>query len=457
MDETELQTYEELSKEIREHPEDFFTEVLGVHFWEKQNEIVESIRHHRKTAIRSSNSAGKTYSIARIALWFMFAFPPAVVINTAPTDRQVRNQYWREFRRAYKNAKQPLGGRLLKTQYNIDEDWFAMGFSTKDGEDGMEKFQGWHGENMLVIVDEASGVHPAIFEAIQGALAGGVMVRLVYIGNPTRNTGDFAEAFKDPTFNKIHISAFDSPNVKANKLIIPGLATREWVDDMRAKYGETSDVYRVRVGGEFPKHESDTLIPIDLVAGAIDADRELYGEDEYIGIDVARFGDAWSSFIYRKGNFAKVLEKVQGQDTMQIAGRGKRWLKEYPKARARIDIIGIGAGVFDRLREQDDVADRVEGVNTALPPIDRDDYVNVRIEAWDTTRLWLRDAVLVPHEDWYQLCQPKVKIVSSGKQQLESKEDMRKRGIASPDVADGLALTHAKVAEGGVPLFLTAD
>lgn len=457
MDTEQIEKFDLIPERIRENPKEFFENILGVYFWEKQDEIVDSIKKHRKTTVRSCNSAGKTFSIARIALWFLFAYPPAVVIDTAPTDRQVRNQFWREFRRAHNSSKYPLGGKLLKTQYNIDEDWFAIGFSTKDGEDGMEKFQGWHGEHILIIVDEASGVSSSVFQAIEGAMAGGAMVRLVFIGNPTRNTGEFADSFKDPAFNKIHISALNSPNVKAGKLLIPGLASLEWVEEMRKKYGEESDVYRVRVLGEFPRKEANTLIALDLVEKAIDAERELYGVEEYIGVDVARFGDDSSALVYRKGNFSKVLDKVQGQDTMEIAGLVKRRLKEYPNARARIDVIGVGGGVFDRLVEQSDVADRVEGVNVASDPSNKEDYINIRVEAWDEVRLWLRDAVMVPHEDWYQLAIPKVKIASSGKMQLESKEDMRKRGVKSPDIADALALTFARATEGGQPIIITAS
>lgn len=449
--------FSELSDEFREHPDSFFSDVLGVEPWSKQQEIVDSVKNNRKTTVRSCNSAGKTFIIARVALWFLFSYPPSVVIDTAPTDRQVRNQFWREFRRAHNNAKVPLGGKLLKTQYDIDEDWFAIGFSTKDGDTGMETFQGWHAENILVIVDEASGVHPSIFQAIQGALAGGKTVRLVYIGNPTRTQGDFADSFKDPTFNKIHISAYDVPNVIERRLVITGLATHEWVDDMIAKYGEDSDVVRVRVKGEFPKKQADTLIAIDAVESAIDADRELYGTEEFIGVDVARFGEDDSALVYRKGNYAKVLEVIHGQDTMQIAGATKRQLLLFPKARARIDTIGIGAGVFDRLREQDDVSDRVEGVNAAASPADKEMYLNARAEMWDETRQWLRDAVMLKHEGWYELCQPRYKLNSRGQIQLESKEEMKKRQVKSPNVGDALALTFARASEGALPIMLIAN
>lgn len=447
-----------IRNKIRDDPDWFFHEVLGVDLWAKERELLHSVKDHRKTTVRSNNSSGKTYTIARIALWFLYAFPPAVVINTAPTHRQVENQYWREFRKAYKNAKINFGGKLLKTQFNLAEDWYAIGFSVgNNSEDGMEKFQGWHGQNVLIIVDEASGVSKPIFEAIQGALAAGGTVRLVYIGNPTRNTGDFAESFKDPSFNKIHISAYDIPNVQQKKVIIQGLATWDWVQDMIRKYGDDSDVVRVRVRGEFPKHEANTLISVDLVSNAINTDREKYGTDEYIGLDPARYGGDRACFVYRKGNYAEVLEKIESSDTMVLAGKAIRWLERYPKAKLRIDIIGVGAGVYDRLKEQPKVSARIEGVNVAKPATDTEHFINLRAEAWDDTREWLRDAVLEEDEDWYQLAQPKMKINSNGKLQLESKEEMRKRGVKSPDVADALVLTLARNTEGSDFLMVLAD
>lgn len=450
-------TYEEASELQQtwiETPETFFSGILGVDFWAKQIEIVESIKKHRRTAIRSSNSSGKTWSIARIALWFLFSFPNSVVINTAPTHRQVENQFWRNLRSAHNKAKIRLGGKLLKTALSIDEDWFAIGFTTRDGEGAMEAFAGWHAKNMLVIIDEASGVHPRVFEAIEGAMAGGATVRLVLIGNPTRNTGDFAEAFKDPIYNKIHISAFDVPNVIKRMALITGLATWEWVQEMISKYGEDSDIYRVRVLGEFPKHEADTLISIDSIAKSIDADREMYGEDEYVLLDPARYGKDKAAFVYKKGNYAMVLEEIASSDLMVLAGKMVQYLEKYPKAQGRIDIIGVGAGVFDRLKELPKVRSRVAGVNVAVAAGDKEHYANMRAEAWDLMRLWLRDCILEKHEGWYELAQPKMKIKSDGKLQLESKEDMRKRGVKSPNIADALSLAFAKPSEGGsIPIL----
>lgn len=444
----------EIAKHIFDKPLYFFNDILGVDLWQKQEEILDSVKKNRRTAVRSCNSAGKTWFIARLALWFLSALPHSVVINTAPTHRQVENQFWRHLRFAYKQSKSFLGGKLLKTQLNIREDWFALGFSTTDGEGGMEAFQGWHSKYILVIIDEASGVSKRVFEAVEGALAGGSIVRLVLIGNPTRNTGDFADAFKDPLYNKIHIAASDIPNVKQGREIVAGLATREWVEEMKSKYGEDSDIYRVRVDGEFPMKNSDTLISLDMLEKAMDADRERYGEEEVIGLDPARFGDDKAAFVYRKGNFAKVLEVIDKSDTMSLAGKGKNYLKQYPNAVLRIDIIGLGAGIFDRLKEQADVAERVQGVNSAASPSDKESYVNLRAESWDDTKSWLRDAVLEKHEGFYELAGPKYKINSQGKIQLEGKDEMKKRGVKSPNVGDALVLTNSRPTEGGVPLML---
>lgn len=437
-----------LRSRIWEDPEFFYREILGYEPWEKQLEISHSLIEHRNTTVRSNNGSGKTFHVAREALRFMYGQgPDAVVINTAPTWNQVENQFWRYLRDAYKKALVPLGGKLLKTKLDIDETWFAIGLA--NDENNMEAFQGWHAKKILMIFDEASGISPKIYEAASGAMAGGELVRFLLLGNPTQNSGPFYDSFTDPSFNKIHISAFDTPNVQAKSQVVPGLVTWDWVEEMRRKYGETSQVYRVRVLGHFPNHATDTVISIDLIEFAFGADRELIEQDdERIGLDVARFGDDDSAFVKRKGNTAKVLEVVNGNSTMELAGKSARYLREYPKATIWIDVIGVGAGVFDRLREQPDIADRVYGVNSAGKPSDDAEYINIRMESWANVRDWLRDAVLEKHEGFYELAKPKYKITSTGKLQLESKEDMKKRGVPSPNVGDALALTLSRPTEG---------
>ncbi len=351
---------------------------------------------------------------------------------------------------------------MLKTRFEIDEDWFAIGVSSKTP----EGVAGFHAEHILVIGDESSGIPRVIFEAIEGMLTSNG-ARLLMLGNPTTNDGYFADAFTDPDVKKIHISAFDTPNFTKNgirsvtdltdekvegaKVYFPGLVTPRWALSMLKKYGADSDVWRVRVMGEFPKGEADVLISVDRVARAIGAERALYGTEEIYGVDPARYGDDWTSIIYRKGNFARVVMKFQGQDTMRTAGEVARLLRENRNTRAHIDSIGVGAGVVDRLKELDDIKDRVFGLNSAASPEDKEHYINMRAEGWDDTNEWLKDAVLEEHEDWYELAKPKYKIKSNGKMQIEAKDDMKKRGIPSPNTADALVLTIMHPTEEAEP------
>ena len=425
----------------------FFEKILGVELWDKQREIADKLQKHRRVAVRSCNGAGKTFFIPRFALWFLIAHPQSLVINTAPTWRQIENQYWRYFRDAYNKAKYHIGGQLLKTQFNFREDWFAIGVASNVN--NVANFQGWHAKNILVIFDEASGIPKLIWEAVEGVISGGGVARFIAIGNPNTATGDFAECFTSPLYAKIHISAFDLPNVKEKRQVIQGLSTYEWVEEMKLKYGEDSDVYRVRVLGDFPQSEVDTLIPLHYIETAFDSDRERYGEDEKIGLDPARFGDDKSGFVYRKGNYAKVLAELSKFDTMAVTGQAKLFLKDYPKATLWIDITGgLGAGIYDRLREQPDVAARVYGVNVAGKAHDPESFINIRVESWHNVKNWVKDAVLEKHEGFYELAQPKYKINSNGKIQLESKDEMKKRKIKSPNIGDAIALTLSKPTEG---------
>jgi len=134
---------------------------------------------------------------------------------------------------------------------------------------------------------------------------------------------------------------------------------------------------------------------------------------------------------------------------MELAGKAVKYLREYPKAILKIDVIGLGVGIFDRLREMPSIASRVYAVNSAMPAIEPEDYLNVRAEGWGEMKRWLRDAVLESsYEGWYELANPKYKFTSRGQVQLESKDDMKKRGVKSPNIGDALALTFQRASEG---------
>jgi hypothetical protein len=460
--EKQLANAELILEAIKNEPKYFFTEFLNADPWDKQVEIIKKLDKHQRVAVKSSNSCGKTWLIARIALRFLIMHPGSKVINTAPSFKQVENQYWRELRKAHKESDVELGGKLLKTQLNFDDDWFAMGVAS--GEHQMENFQGWHGDHILFIVDEASGVPDSIFEAIEGSMAN-ANAKLLIVGNPTKATGYFADAFKGKLFAQVSMNAFDIPNVIKGKELIPGLATKEWVEYMGAKYGVTSDIYRVRVRGMFPSKDAQSLIGIDLIEGAMHNDRkpDLAGQ-EYIGVDVARFGDDRTTWVWRHGNSAKILKTVHGNDTHEVAEQTIKFMDQFPGAKVHIDIIGVGGGVFDSIKHwEKDVPDedkknyrgRVYGVNVSKKPKrpkDRKEYFNERSRGWDLVRIWLKTGILEYNQDWDELAQPRYEYRGDGREmKIESKVNLKKRIKKSPDVADALILTFQDAHEYGGP------
>ena len=247
-------------------PLPFANDVLRVQLWSKQKEVLTALPSRRRVAVKSGNGLGKGYCAAVAVLWFLYYHDPAIVLSTAPTFRQVRHVLWRQVHRLYRGAADVLGGKMLDTRWEISDERYAIGLSA----DGADQFQGFHSENMFVVVDEAEGVSEEIYEAIEAVMTS-ASPRLLLIGNPTTVTGAFRRAFYQERrlYYTVSISALDSPNVKLDKVVIPGLATAEWVRERRETWGEKDPIYRSRVLGEFPDQEEDTLIKLSDIEAAV--------------------------------------------------------------------------------------------------------------------------------------------------------------------------------------------
>lgn len=422
-------------KKIRSDPVFFIEQVLGNPLWEVQKKIVEAVRDNREVAVRSCHASGKSYVSGRIVHWYLNSFTNSVVITTAPTFRQVKEVLWREIKGSVAGKHIYPDKCVLDTAINISPQWFALGLST----DKPGQFQGFHSPHLMVLIDEASDIAPEIEEAIDGLTP----EKVVRIGNPLSNNGAFAEAFKRDGVAKMAISAFDTPNVEQGKIVIPGLITQEDIDKIESKYGKDSDVYRVRVLGEFPKADSNSLFSIDDIAHAINRKVDVKGFEKKMGVDPARFGDDRTAIVIRQMEKVVFKESYQQQDIMQIVGRVIDLAKEHKVMASNIyvDEVGIGAGVVDRLRE---LGWRIQAVNVGSKPDDKEHYYNLRAELYaDKLKEWLKIGDLTEDDDWYELTNIQYKFTSLGQMQLEKKEDMKKRGLESPDVADALALTFA--------------
>ena len=468
---------------IRDNPVTYVTAALRCNLWRKQAEILRAVKDHPRVAVRSCNGSGKTFAAACAVLWWLMAFQEnAIAITTAPTERQVKEILWREIRKLYRRNRKQIGGQISQTRLDITPARFALGFST----DSDERFQGFHGENILFVADEASGVSEEIFEGIEASMTSD-RARMLLIGNPTSLTGTFYHAFhsRRALWHNIHISAFDTPNLTGVDIVNPALITPKWVEDAEQNWGRESPMYQIRVLGEFPSEAEDTLVPLRLIEAAVARWKQrraatdpspspspasgegtaagagwgrpaaISGERQShlpvdgveIGVDVARFGSDKTVICVRRGDDVVEIESFARQDTMQTAGRVVDAVRRHSPAAVRVDEIGVGAGVVDRLRELG--TQGVTGVNVAQRASRPEHFANLRAELYDGLReRFQQGRIAIPDDQALvaELASLKYSFTSSGQVRLEGKEDLRSRGLPSPDRADALMLAFASAA-----------
>ncbi len=418
-------------------PVAFAREVLGVELWHKQVEVLTALTEHRRVAVKSGNGLGKGFCAAVAVLWFVHSRPDAIVLTTAPTFRQVRHILWRQIRRLYGPASETLGGRMLDTRWELPDGRYAMGLSA----DGADQFQGFHSPNVFIVVDEAEGVGDEIYEAIESVMTSAEPL-LLLIGNPTTISGAFRRAFFEESriYRNISISALDSPNVQAGRVVIPGLTTPRWVEERQEIWGEDNPVYRARVLGEFPDQGDNTLLNLSDIEAATRRPATAGGEGVILGVDVARFGSDRSVILRRRGDRVEDIRVLRQMDTMQLAGWVVAAIRECNPAQVYVDEIGVGAGVVDRLRE---LGHPVRGVNVAHKAHQDGLYANLRAEGyWTLRQRFMSGSISIPADSQLvgELAALRYSYDSQGRLRMESKDEMRKRGLPSPDKADALML-----------------
>jgi len=430
--------------DFSDDPARFVTEVLGANLWDKQRQILGAVANHKRVAVRSCNGSGKTFTAAYVVIWWLITQPESIVITTAPTAHQVRNILWREIRRIYHSNSALISGKLSNTSIELDDKHFAVGLST----DQPERFQGFHEGNILFVVDEASGVREGIYEALEGSMTSSNS-KVLLIGNPTSLRGTFYDAFhrRRSLWHTIHISAFDTPNLQSDEVKYRSLVTPEWVAEAEQNWGVDSFQYQVRVLREFPSSSEDTLIPlkeIEQARGDASIEQPESEASVELGVDVARFGSDRTAICVRAGPRVLAIETFQNLDTMQAAGEVMSVGRKYGANLVRVDEIGIGAGVVDRLNELGEF--EVVGVNVSRRAADPEHFANYRAEIFDGLRKrFHEEQIHIPDnaELISQLASIRYSFTSSGQLRIEEKRDLRSRGEKSPDMADALALAFA--------------
>jgi hypothetical protein len=424
---------------------------LGAEPTEQQWEASREIVRKRRVSIRSGHGTGKSTFMAWCVLWFLACYFPAKVPATAPTSHQLEDVLWSEIAKWHRVMKERFP--TLGEQFEWSSGAFRMKSAPNESfsvartsrPERPEALQGFHSENILFLIDEASGVADNVFEVAEGALStDGAFV--VMAANPTRQSGYFFDSHHKmrASWGALHWSGVDSPRV-----------SRDYIANMKKKYGERSPVYKVRVLGEFVA-AADGVISLELCEAARLRQVAVVAAAKVVwGVDVARFGDDSSALAKRKGNHQ--LEKIKewwGKDTMQLAGLIKAEWDATPKAERpvaiNVDVIGIGAGVVDRLVELELPA---VGVNVAESEAvnSREDrqFNRLRDELWWRSREWLeaKDCKLCEDDEELvaELTTPTYSILSNGLIKVEGKDEMKKRGVKSPNRADAWNNTFAEL------------
>lgn len=440
--------YADFIKYYKDKPYEFATDVIGVKPSTQQEQLLKTIPRamkERKTiSIKSGHGCGKTAGLTWILLWFITTRPHPNIPCTANTQSQLQDVLWKEIGIWMKKLPTFISQQFEVTASHVrkkssPETWFAVARTANTP----EALQGFHAEHMVFLVDEASGVDSEIITVAQGALTGENNF-MIMIGNPTRIEGTFYDSFTKNRESYINFTF----NSEESELVDPGYCKR-----MEEEHGKDSDVYRVRVLGEFPKAEPDSFLSLTEVEEAVKRQDKHYLEDEqiHIGVDVARYGDDETVFCVRRGNKVLEFQTYKKLSIPETTGRLIHVIKECETAGLKVyvavDDTGVGGGVTDLLNHYKTTGQHsayVVGENNGSRPNVEEEFHNRGAELWWNIKKNIRKLDL-PEDDTLmsELTTRKYKVTPSGKIQMEEKSKMKDRGVKSPDRADALSLTFS--------------
>jgi Superfamily II RNA helicase len=458
----------------RKDPVLFAREVCNFEPDEWQQEALMDLAKNPKVAVKSGQGVGKTGMEAEAGVWFLSCFPDARVVATAPTKQQLHDVLWSEI--AKWQERSPLLKEILKwtKTYIFMKGYEKRWFATARTATKPENMQGFHEDNMLFIVDEGSGVADPIMEAILGTLSG-ANNKLLICGNPTKTTGAFYDAFHSSRWMyKCHtVSSLDSDRTNKDN-----------IQSLIKKYGWDSNVVRVRVRGLFPLQEDDVFMILSWIEGSISTEmtsntQKAFGVYETldgkritdvtkakiidIGCDVARYGNDKTCIGYKVNEVVKFYKKINGKDTTWTAGNIAALYRELKTKYqfkgvipVKIDDGGVGGGVVDQLKAMKRAEPEVYA-DMMIVPVNFGQPVK-HVHYYDTTTYMMGivresiqpfdelgnpkepDIILPDDEDLIGQLSSRKFAYAGSKQKVESKKEMKERGLPSPDEADCILL-----------------
>jgi phage terminase large subunit len=438
--------------EWKRSPLQFVTECVKATPSTQQIELLQSVAKEKRITVRSGHGIGKDTSASWIALWFLTTRPYAKVVVTAPTNRQLRDIFLAEISKWLRQSTVVDEFIVRKDSIQHKEapkEWWLRLISPSvraTKEEQAETLAGLHGDHLLIICDEASGIPDPTFIPLEGAMTQADN-KVLLIGNMTKNSGYFYDshfhAGVKKHWKKFHFDSRESSNVD------PSMPKY-----FESKYGLDSNIYRIRVEGNPPLQDEDTLIPLWSAQQCIGQEFEV-AEDEplYLGVDVARYGDDASIILPRQGLRIDPWETFRKLNTIDLGGFVLQTYQELNASGVGIDVIGVGAGVTDWLEKRN--LKNLHQINVTMSSSDISKYHKLRDELWCKVRdncllgkysfpdvKVVGDTESLGEQLASELATPRYKFNAHGGYVIESKKDMKARGIASPNIADALCITE---------------
>ena len=322
--------------------------LFSVDLTEQQKELVRLCNNQTaRVVVSSATGTGKTAVLSMITFLYLMILPDVRILITAPSSNHLERVFSSELNKWHRKMPDEFQSlfdiTLRKITYKTKSYVHFASLVTASAEN-KESLAGGHASNYVIIADEASGIEESAFDILLGTLSTGKGGRFIQVSNPQRASGRFYEIFQRDLqpWKKLYFSALDTNNVNP-----------EWIEEMRDTYGEDSDIYRMRVLGQFPRVGISQFIPTDLIDNAIrnHLDFTAYcNYPKFMGVDVARYGDDLTSFVVRQGPKIIDLKTYRGLDTMTVASRVAEYQAIHHCNCIYIDSIGVGAGTADRCR-----------------------------------------------------------------------------------------------------------
>ncbi|MHA2612177.1 MAG: hypothetical protein V2G33_07325 [bacterium JZ-2024 1] len=437
---------EQLRRMVQKWREDvvrFVEIVLGEKPTEQQEEILRAVQNFPRVAVRSGHSTGKTWTSVRCALWFFTCFPGSKVLVTAPTWRQIEKVFFAEL---HSTVHRSILSHLadfthctvrMKVRRNRQwvpaEYWFITGIASERP----ENFQGFHSRHLLCILDEASGVPDSVWEAMEGNRATGES-KILAIGNPLRLSGMFYRIFSEnlPNWKTFHLSSLDSPFV-----------SQEWLEEKKKEWGEHSNLFRVRVLGEFPLDEDSALFSFSLLAEVPRWEKNLEESAPcFAGVDVARYGECETAVtVVQKVGETFLISEIFSFSHSSIPESAERiitMLSPWQVQKVYVDDTGVGGGITDLLTQS--LGSKVQGVHfgsKATKPI----FANARAEwAYDLKNSLIHKRIALLHHVDEHCWEKAIQQLGSFRWEFTRTGALRVFSLAQhSDIADSILLAFA--------------